>query len=197
MTLEAASIKSEHKIAVIGASAGGFQALKEIIAGISKPLNLSVLVAIHRLRNVHSLIDEVFSNGKVVDIKEARAGEQVEVNKVYINPADFHMRLDDQFKIELSQSEPINFSRPSIDYTMTHVGDLLKERAVGIILTGANTDGADGLRHIHDHGGACIVQYPKEASYPDMPESALTFVRDAQILKLREIASYLQNIPLV
>lgn len=183
-----------HNIAVIGASAGGFQALKKIISGISKPLNLSLLVVIHRLKNVHSLIDEVFSNGEVVRIKEARAGEKIEFNRVYINPADYHMKLDEELRIELSQSEPINFSRPSIDYTMSHIAELVEDKAIGIILTGANTDGADGLRHIHDHGGTCIVQQPKEASYPHMPESALTFVRDAQILKLREIAKYLQSI---
>lgn len=195
--LEVASIKSAHNIVVLGASAGGFQALKNILTEIKRPLNLSLLVVIHRLNNVHSLIEEVFANSGVVAVKEAQQGEKLELNTVYINPADYHMKISEQLTIELSHSEPINFSRPSIDYTMTHAARLLKNKATGIILTGANVDGADGLRQIHDHGGTCIVQYPGEAAYPHMPESAATFVKDAQILTLRDISRLLQSTPLV
>ena len=189
-------IKNGHNIAVLGASAGGFQALKKIVSHLDAPLQLSLLVVIHRLKNIHSLIGEVFSGVEMQQIKEAVQGEALEINTIYVNPADYHMKVSEDMRIELSHSEPINYSRPSIDYTMSNVAGLIGERSIGIVLTGANIDGADGLRQIHDHGGRCVIQDPREATYPQMPEAAVAFVKDAQILQLRDIAKFLQNISL-
>lgn len=147
------------------------------------------------MKNVRSLINEVFTDADLVMVKEAQQGEILVGNTIYVNPADYHMQLTEQMTIDLSHSKPINFSRPSIDVTMESVAGISGSNTTGIILTGANIDGADGLRQIHDHGGKCIVQDPREAVYPHMPEAALGFVRDAQILKLHDISKFLQHLP--
>ncbi len=128
-------------------------------------------------------------------VKEAQQGESLLPNTIYINPADYHMELTLHKTIDLSHSKPINFSRPSIDVTMKSIAEIYKEKALGAILTGANIDGADGLREIHDQGGICIVQDSNEATYPHMPQAAKGFVKDALTLKLREIANFIQEIP--
>lgn len=180
---------------MLGGSAGGFQALQTLVSQFTHPLNLPVLVVIHRLKNIHSLIDEVFSKTDVVRVKEAQQDELVKANTIYVNPADYHMELTPELTIDLTHTRPINFSRPSIDVTMTSVAKLCASGSIGVVMTGANIDGANGLREINDQGGICIIQDPKEALYPQMPEAALSYVKGAQILNLHEIANYLQHIP--
>lgn len=128
-------------------------------------------------------------------IREPHQDDKLQNNTIYINPADYHMRLSSKRRIELIQSEPINFSRPSIDYTMINAAQVFRKEVLGIVLSGANVDGANGLREIHSQGGICITQDPAEATYPQMPESASEFVPDAYVLKLADIANFLQDIP--
>ena len=189
------SIKTVPKIAVLGASAGGFQALRTLVEHFDHPLPIPILMVIHRLKKYPSLIEDVFSDVKPVKVKEAEQDEKLEVNTLYINPADYHMVILPNHTVDLSHSKPINFSRPSIDVTMNSVAKLYRKKAIGIILTGANIDGSVGLKSIHDHGGDCFIQDPEEAMYPHMPQAAQRLVPEARIRKLHEIALYLQNLP--
>ena len=103
------------------------------------------------------------------------------------------MVLQPDMSLHFEKTRPVNFSRPSIDVTMKSVAHQLGEKALGIILTGANVDGADGLREIHTRGGICIIQEENEAMYSQMPAAARAFVPQAKTLKIREIAEVLQS----
>lgn len=113
---------------------------------------------------------------------------------VYIAPADYHLLIEEGY-FSLSTDEPVRYSRPSIDVTFFSVADTYAERSVGIVLTGANADGALGLRRIFDRGGLALVQRPDTAESPTMPAAALRSVPEARSLSIAEIAATLAALP--
>ncbi len=145
------------------------------------------------MKNVQSRLDEVLQYSSKITIKEAEDKEQIAANTIYLAPSNYHLLVERDHTLSLSVSEPVNFSRPSIDVTFISVGEVYREKATGIILTGANRDGAAGLQFIEDHGGECIVQDPAEAQVDVMPLSALASVPSAKKLKLQDIVKYISS----
>lgn len=178
---------------MIGCSAGGILALKELFGGLTKTLSCPIVVVIHRLKNVQSKLEDVLQNSSLCPIKEAIDKEPLEPNTIYLAPSDYHLLVERDQTFSLSASEKINFSRPSIDVTFTSVAEAYGARATGVVLTGANRDGANGLRIISQLGGKAIVQNPEEAHVDVMPRSALLLSPDARQLKLSEIGEYLNT----
>jgi two-component system chemotaxis response regulator CheB len=113
---------------------------------------------------------------------------------IYVAPADYHL-LVDHGQFSLSTEEAVLFSRPSIDVTFTSVADAYGPRAVGVVLTGANADGAQGLRRIFDRGGLAFVQRPETAESATMPAAAIRAVPGARALTIPEIAARLALLP--
>ena len=190
---KAESIKRSDNIIVIGASAGGINALRSIFEKLDRPLNCPVLVIIHRLKNVRSRMDEVLRYSTKLKIKEAEDKEPLQDGVIYIAPGNYHLLVERDGHIALSVSERVNFSRPSIDVTFMNVAELYGKRASGIILTGANEDGAHGLEAISRFGGKTIVQNLEEAQVAVMPEAALRLSPRSKQMSLNEIAQYLSS----
>lgn len=166
-------------------------ALKTIFGNIKRPLNCPVLIVIHRQKNLDSRLDEVLRYSTMLTIKEAEDKETLQNGFIYLAPGDYHMLLEQDDTIKLSKSERVNFSRPSIDVTFNSVAQLYKENTTGIILTGANEDGAYGLGTISSKGGKTIVQRPDEAQISVMPQSALIMAPKSKKMSLNEISDYL------
>lgn len=113
---------------------------------------------------------------------------------MYLAPQNYHLLVEEDYSFSLDYSEAVNFSRPSIDVTFSNVADVYGEKALGILLSGANKDGARGLCDIIDAGGKGIVQNPDTAEYSAMPSAGIEYNKRVMIMKPEEIAAYINSI---
>jgi two-component system chemotaxis response regulator CheB len=179
---------------VIGASAGGIQALKVLLPALSPGLRAPVLIVLHLPRDKRSMLPEIFATRCAVPVREAEDKETVACGTVYFAPSNYHLLLDRGPQLALSADEPVHNSRPSIDVLFESAADIYKDRLLGVILSGANDDGASGLAAIHDAGGLTVVQQPATAASPQMALSALKLRPATWVLPLDEIAGLLRTL---
>lgn len=158
---------------VIGASAGGIEVLSMLLPAIPARCRVSFFIVMHIPRERPSLLPEVFASRCVLPVKEAEDKEPVQAGMVYFAPPDYHMLVDRGPAVALSGDEPVHFSRPSIDVLFDSAADIYGERLMGVILTGANQDGAEGLAAVGRAGGRTVVQEPGSAAVAYLPEAAL------------------------
>jgi two-component system chemotaxis response regulator CheB len=151
-----------------------------------------VFIVLHLPRERPSLLAEIFTPKCALKVKEAEDKMRVEPGTVYFAPPDYHLLLDEGPQLALSIDELVHFSRPSIDVLFESAADIYGERLMGIILTGANDDGAAGLAAIHRAGGVTIVQEPDSAQVPLMVLAALRRTAADFVLPLEGIAGLLQ-----
>jgi two-component system chemotaxis response regulator CheB len=177
---------------VIGASAGGIEALSILLPALPAKLSASVFIVLHLPRDRPSLLVEIFSRRCALPVREAEDKQPVEPGTVYFAPADYHLLLDAGPELALSDDELVNFSRPSIDVLFESAADVYRERLLGIILTGGNEDGALGLQAVHRAGGVTVVQQPESAQVPLMVVSALQRGPADFVLSLDQIADLLR-----
>jgi two-component system, chemotaxis family, protein-glutamate methylesterase/glutaminase len=178
---------------VIGASAGGVQALLELLPSLPAQARLSIFVVLHLPRDRPSLLVDVFSRKCALAVAEAQDKEPVSPGTIYFAPPNYHLLIDAGPQLSLSADDLVNHSRPSIDVLFESAADVYRERLLGIILTGANEDGAAGLAAVHDAGGITIVQEPQSAQSSQMVLSALALRAPDRVLSLAEIASFLSE----
>lgn len=181
------------KVVVIGASAGGVQALSSIITALPPDFPRPILIVIHvPQRNGNPLVDLLRARC-LLDVKEAEDKELLQQGTVYFAPPGYHLLLEKNMSIALSADEPVNYSRPAIDVLFETAADALGRDVTGIILTGANHDGAQGLRAICAAGGIAIVQDPSTAEMPTMPLAALAACPSAEALSIDDIVQHLRQ----
>ena len=182
-----------YAIVCAGTSWGGLLALRKLLHDLSESFTLPVVVVQHRHRDSDGLLADLLQDCTPRPVSEVEDKEPVEQGRVYVAPANYHLLIDDGH-FALSTDPPVRFSRPSIDVTFSAAADEYGSGAIGIVLTGANADGAEGLRRIAEAGGAAIVQDPDTAESPVMPRAALRAVPTAVRLRLDEIAPYLGRV---
>lgn len=161
---------------VIGGSAGAIDALLTILPALPATLRASVIVALHVPRDRPSLLTQVFAPRCALPVHEAQDNEPLEPGTIVFAPPDYHLLLDVGPRLSLSVDAPVHFSRPAIDILFESAADLFGERTLGILLSGANADGAQGLAAIDQAQGLCIVQAPDSASSPTMLLAALSLI---------------------
>jgi two-component system chemotaxis response regulator CheB len=172
---------------VLGASAGGVQALSELLPALPGSAQVSVFVVLHLPRDRPSLLAEVFSHKCALTVREAQDKEPVAPGTVYFAPANYHLLIDEGPQLALSVDELVHHSRPSIDVLFESAAEIYRERLLGVILTGANEDGAAGLAAVHDAGGITVIQEPQSAQASLMVLSALRRRCPDLVLPLGEI----------
>jgi len=179
---------------VIGASAGGVEAIAALLPALSPQLQAAVFIVIHQPRERPSLLVDILKDRCVLPVQEAQDKEMVQRGRVYVAPPDYHLLLDTGPQLALSVDEPVEYSRPSIDVLFESAADLYAERLLGIILTGGNQDGAAGLAAVHREGGTTIVQSPEDAQIPHMPEAALKRHPADYVLPLEQMTRLLHTL---
>ena len=179
---------------IIGGSAGSFQVIAEILSALPKTFNLPIILCIHRLRHERHGFVEALSHRSVIPVIEPFDKMPIVGGNAYLSPANYHMYVEQDKHIALSLEEPENYSRPSIDLAFYTAALAYKEKLLGIILSGANADGARGIHVIKQLGGYIIVQDPEEAEVSIMPEAAKKNTIVDKIIKTSEIESFLQEI---
>lgn len=188
---DAETLQGRIDAIVIGASAGGVEALSILLPALSAGLRAPLIIVLHLPRERPSLLAGIFAPKCALQVKEAEDKMRVEPGTVYFAPPDYHLLLDDGPQFALSIDELVHFSRPSIDVLFESAADIYAERLMGIILTGANDDGAAGLAAVHRAGGVTLVQEPGSAQAPLMALAALKRTAADFVLPLEEIASLL------
>ncbi|MGZ3306456.1 MAG: chemotaxis protein CheB [Asticcacaulis sp.] len=178
---------------VIGASAGGIKALGTILPALPRDFSAPVMVVIHLPPARRSIVADLFAGKCALDVREADDKEPIVPGAVYFAPPDYHLLVEAGGSLSLSSEEPVLFSRPSIDVLFETAADAYGESLIGIVLTGASSDGANGLKAITDAGGRAIVQTPSSAYAAAMPEAALRACPQACVMDTEAIAPYLQK----
>lgn len=178
---------------VIGASAGALDALSQILPSLPENYPLPVLAVVHLPADKKSILAELLDMKCRVSVKEAEDKEPLTAGVVYFAPPDYHLMVEKEGTISLSSEEPVLYSRPSIDVLFESAADAYGNGLAGVVLTGANEDGAHGLAAVEAAGGRCIVQHPHEAYAPIMPLAALKACSDARPMSLAEIAKFLEE----
>jgi two-component system chemotaxis response regulator CheB len=190
---------ADIRAVAIGASAGGVEALSELLPALPADSRAAVFVVLHLPRNRPSLLAEVFSHKCALEVREAVDKEPVAPGTVYFAPPNYHLLVDAGLFVDagpqlaLSADDLVNHSRPSIDVLFDSAADVYREHLLGIILTGANEDGAAGLAAVHDAGGLTVVQEPGTAQSSTMILSALERRPVDLVLDLEGIAELLNG----
>jgi two-component system chemotaxis response regulator CheB len=184
-------LHNRYKAIVIGGSAGSFQVITKVLSSLPKDFQLPIIMSLHRLKHVRHGFVEALALKSNIPICEPEDKEGVKKGMVYLAPANYHMSLELGNTFSLSTEDMVNNSRPSIDITLESAAYVYKEKLIGILLSGANKDGAIGMKRIHDRSGLTIVQDPAECMIDTMPASALKITTIDHIMKVDQIISFL------
>ena len=183
--------KNKYDAIVVGASAGGLYAMISILHPLPVNYPIPIIVVQHRAKDERSLLEEVLQQKCQIRIKQADEKEEIQPGFVYFAPPNYHLLVENNGTFSLSYDVPVNYSRPSIDVLFETAADVFKQRLLGIILTGANKDGAAGMKKIRTLGGITIAQDPGTADYPEMPQAAISTRAIQHILTPAAIGSFL------
>lgn len=180
-----------YKAIVIGTSYGGLEALKLILPAFRKGFPLPIIIVLHIGDHSNDTFINHLNSICDLEVKEADSNEPILPGIIYFAPPNYHLQVENDFTFSLSIDEKLNFSRPSIDVLFESAAWVYAIGLIGVILTGANSDGANGLKIIKDLGGKTIIQSPCSATSPNMPRAALKIANPDIKLKLEEIAAKL------
>jgi two-component system chemotaxis response regulator CheB len=189
--IQAALAGRRVKAVVIGASAGGVEALGALLPSLPAGCGLPVFCILHLPGDRESRLAELFGERLPLPVREAADKEAIEPGTVYFAGAGYHLSVEKDFTFSLSCEPPVHFARPSIDVLMESSADAYGAGLVGILLTGANHDGAAGMARIHANGGLTVVQDPADAQVATMPKSAIDRFSPHLILPLARIGALL------
>ncbi|WP_084579139.1 chemotaxis protein CheB [Sphingomonas azotifigens] len=176
---------------VIGASAGGVQALLTLLPALPADFPRPVLIVVHVPPDHDHGLAGLFEARCAMQVREAEDKQLPEPGTIYFAPANYHLLVEPDGSMALSADDPVNHSRPSIDVLLESAADALRRRLIAVLLTGANNDGAEGLRAVARAGGTAIVEDPETARVPTMPAAGLALCPDATRLAIDAIAPHL------
>lgn len=185
-------MKSNYEIIVTGASLGGLHALKTVLGALPEAFPLPLVVVQHREKSSDDTLSVILRKATTLPVLEVEDKQDVLPGRVYLAPPDYHLLVEGGH-FALSTDAPVWYARPSIDVLFESAADVYAERVIGVILTGANQDGAQGLAAIKRRGGLAVVQDPATAESRAMPAAAIAAVAVDAILPLGEIGPFLST----
>jgi Chemotaxis response regulator containing a CheY-like receiver domain and a methylesterase domain len=184
-------IELTYRTVVIGASAGGMDAVKTILMPLQEGFSASILITQHLSPHSDNFMARYLNEVCKINVKEADEKEKILPGTVYIAPSNYHMLVEKDETLSLTVDPKINFSRPAIDVLFDTAAEVYRNELIGIILTGASSDGSEGLKKIKDLGGLVIVQEPSTAEVDFMPKAAIKATKVDYILSLNKISNKL------
>lgn len=176
---------------VIGASAGGVEALLKILTPLREGFGLPIVVVLHLPDERRSQLAEVFSRRVALPVLEASDKSRIEAGTLYFAAPGYHLSVEQDRSFSLSLEDRVHYSRPAIDYLFESAADAYGPKLAAVLLTGANRDGAHGLAQVKRRGGLTVVQDPDEAQVATMPQAALDIHQPDHILTIRGIGRLL------
>ncbi len=188
------NLNNSFKAVVIGGSAGSFQGVVKILSQLPQGFTLPIIMSLHRLKHVRNGFVEALSIKSVVKVTEPDDKEPIKKGGVYLAPSNYHLSVELGNYFALSTEEMVNNSRPAIDITLSTCAYNYKNKLIGILLSGANRDGALGMKSIADWGGRTIVQDPAECMIETMPKAALAVTKIDHVLSIDQIVEFLKEL---
>lgn len=183
-----------YKAVVIGSSAGGLNALKVIFSKLEPNFGIPVIMVQHISPDAENYLIHILNDLKNIPVKEADEKEMPVKGMAYVAPPNYHLLIEPDQTFTLTVDERVNYARPSIDVLFETAAEAYREGLIGIILTGANSDGSKGLKKIRDLGGLTIVEDPETAEVKSMPRAALLSTPADHVLPLEKIAPLLNSL---
>lgn len=177
---------------LLAGSAGSFKLLFRAVKYLPPDLNKTVIIIIHRKKNFFSEIEKLFAENSRMYLREISDKDIIDSNTIYIAPANYHTLIENEKQFSLDVSEPVWYSKPSIDVTFESAAEVFKAKCTAILLSGANQDGAEGLLKLRNQGSLTIVQDPTDAEMRDMPAAALNINAADYVLNASQIFQLLQ-----
>lgn len=166
-------LASRLKAVVIGGSAGSFPVVNRMLERLPANFPLPILMCLHRLKDKREGFKEALEIKSALPVTEPDDKQPLRPGVVYIAPANYHLLVDAPGIVSLSTTEVVQYSRPSIDVLFESAADLWGRHLLAVLFSGANRDGAQGMRRIKDKGGFLVVQDPAECAMATMPEAAI------------------------
>ncbi len=182
---------SPYRAIVMGLSAGGTDLLFKMLPILPEDFALPIIIVLHMHPESKSTLASLLNDSCSIKVKQADDKEPIEPGVVYFAPPDYHLMIEDDLTFSLSLDEPVKYSRPSIDVLFETAVDSFGGDLIGVIMSGANSDGSNGLKQIKDAGGIAIAQQPKTAAADVMPKAAIAATQVDHILPPIEIMALL------
>lgn len=186
------NIKTE--LIIIGGSAGSLKVILEMIKNLNDHINVSVLLVLHRKAHSTNILQALLQQLSPLEVVEIDDKTEIESNKIYITPADYHLLFENKKIMSLDSTEKMNYSRPSIDVTFKSAAEIYGESLIGVLLSGANADGVEGLSYIKKNDGQVWIQDPDTAEVDYMPRHAMAAVQYDRIIQPGDLSEYINQL---
>ncbi|MCJ7932301.1 MAG: chemotaxis protein CheB [Chryseobacterium sp.] len=187
-------IQKNIELIIIGGSAGSLQVIIEMIKKLDDVLKIPILLVIHRKAQSGNILQTLLQQFTQVPVIEIEDKTEIQNNKIYIAPADYHLLFENKRNMSLDSSEKMNYSRPSIDVTFRSAAEIYGENMIGVLLSGANADGVEGLSYIKKNNGQVWIQDPETAEVDYMPKHAVEEIDYDLIIKPANLADYINHL---
>lgn len=182
-----------HDLLLIGGSAGSLHVIMEMLKNIHFALDFIMVIVVHRKPYSNSVLPVLLQQFTKIEVIEIEDKTELQKNKIYIAPSDYHLLFEDTKTASLDSSEKMNYSRPSIDVTFKSGAEIFGTKVTAVLLSGANSDGVEGLKYIKKNGGKVWIQDPKTAEVDYMPKSALAQIEYDEVFTPKQLAEMLQK----
>jgi len=192
--MEKDKLNKRCEVLVIGGSAGSIDALLQLFPTLPGSLSFAMIIVLHRKNSADSTLTDILAARTRLPVNEVDDKDPVLPGHIYLAPADYHLLIERTRLFSLDDSEKVNYSRPSLDVTFESAADSYGPSLVGVLLSGANADGTQGLAAIKKAGGVIIAQKPESAKVAYMPQQAILNTDIDFIFDMPELASFIQRI---
>ena len=182
------------ELIVIGGSAGSLQVIMELIKNLNENLKFPILIVVHRKAYSTSILPNLLQQFTKMKVEEIEDKTEILSNRIYIVPADYHLLFESKNTVSLDGSEKMNYSRPSIDVTFKSAAEMFGENLIGVLLSGANADGVEGLQYIKKNNGKVWIQDPETAEVDYMPRRATEEVDFDLLILPKKLADYINQL---
>lgn len=182
------------ELVMIGGSAGSLQVILDLVKRLDGEFDFSIVLVVHRKAQSTSILPTLLQQFSILDVIEAEDKTEIMNNRIYIAPADYHLLFDDKKNISLDRSEKLHFSRPSIDISFGSASDVYGDRLLAVLLSGANSDGVDGLTYVKKNGGKLWIQNPETAEVDYMPRQAADKVRYDLLITPQNLPEFINQL---
>ena len=179
---------------MMGGSAGSLQVILDMIKSLDSNLRFPIVIVVHRKAQATNVLPYLLQQFLEMEVLEIEDKSEIEINKMYVVPGDYHLLFESKNTVSLDASEKVNYSRPSIDVTFKSIAEVFGKNAVAILLSGANADGVEGLEYIKKNGGQVWIQNPETAEVDYMPKHAMEQVEYDCLFEPQELAEKINKL---
>lgn len=182
------------ELIVIGGSAGSLQVIIDMIKKLDENMDFPIVLVVHRKAYSTSILPTLLQQFTSINVLEIEDKTEIQKNEIYIVPADYHLLFENKNTVSLDSSEKMNYSRPSIDVTFKSAAEIFGENLIGILLSGANADGVEGLKYIKKNKGQVWIQNPETAEVDYMPKQAVERVDYDLLIEPKDFAELINQL---